>query len=71
MRVVMLKGPGKHCNYFRDQDLETSINLSSALKVSCHRAEGTTQGDSIAMALCVPNIRPTGGVHRKAVLVCR
>ena len=58
MRVVMLKGPSKHCNYFRDQDLETSINLSSALKVSCHRAEGTTQGDSIAMALCVSNIRP-------------
>ena len=54
----MLKGPGKHCNYFRDQDLETSINLSSALKVSCHRAEGITHGDSIAMALCVSNIRP-------------
>ena len=54
----MLKGPGIHWNYFRDQDLETSINLSSALKGSCHRAEGTTQGDSITMALCAPNIQP-------------
>ena len=54
----MLKRPGKHCNYFRDQDLETSINLSPAVKRSCHWVEGTTQSDSIAMALYTPNIWP-------------
>ena len=58
MRVVMLKRPGKHCNYFRDQDLETSINLSPAVMRSCHRAEGSTQGDLIARALCALNIWP-------------
>ena len=56
MRVVMLKRPGKHCNYFRDQDLETTINLSPAVMRSCHRAEGSTQGDLIARALCALNI---------------
>ena len=54
----MLKRPGKHCNYFRDQDLETSINLSPAVVRSCHRAEGSTQGDLIARALCALNIWP-------------
>ena len=58
MRVVMLKRPGKHCNYFRDQDLETSINLSPAVMRSYHRAEGSTQGDLIARALCALNIWP-------------
>ena len=52
------KKKGKNCNHLRNQDLETSINLSPAVKRFCHRAEGTTQGDSIAMALYVPNIWP-------------
>ena len=52
------KKKGKNCNHLRDQDLETSINLSPAVKRFCHRAEGTTQGDSIAMALYAPNIWP-------------
>ena len=58
MRVVMLTRPGKHCNYFRDQDLETSINLSPAVVRSCHRAEGSAKGDLIARALCALNIWP-------------
>ena len=52
------KKKGKNCDHLRDQDLETSINLSPAVKRFCHRAEGTTQGDSIAMALYAPNIWP-------------
>ena len=50
------KNNDKHCNYFCDQDLETSISLSPAVKRSCHRVEGTTQGDLVAMALCGPSI---------------
>ena len=52
------KKKGKNCNHLRDQDLETSIILPPAVKRFCHRAEGTTQGDSIAMALYASYIWP-------------
>ena len=40
------------------------------VKRSCHWAEGTTQGDPIAVALFVLSVQvSTGGVHGKAELV--
>ena len=38
--------------------METIINLSLAVKRSCHRAEGVTQGDLVAMALFILNVQP-------------
>ena len=48
----------KRYRYVRGWDVNTIINLLMTVKRSCHWAEGTTQGDPIAVALFVLSVQP-------------